>query len=433
MSDATGRVDTDRPPSLWRNTDFVRYLSGTFVTNLGDSLYTVAVVWLVFQLSGSTALTGVAQALLLLPWLLQAAAGPVVDRVSIRRLLVGTQLAQGVVVLAFPLAAATGHLSVALALAVIPALSLLALLLSPVRAALVPRIVAEDRLAEGNSALGTVTLGLDTVFEAVGGLLIAAVGTAALFVVDAATFLVAAVLYAGMSVPPAGDGDDAAGPADDGGLAGYVDDLGAGVRSLRGTVFVEMVFTSAVFHLAVGAMLAVLPAFGAARGGAATYGLLLGAFGVGRMAGTASAARLEGLPYGRWKAVTYVAAAGLWVGSVLAPSRALTVVLFGLAWVPAGVNGVLVSTLNQRVFPEAMLGRVSAIKGTASTATLPVGALVGGVAGTVLGATATMGLAAGGFLFVGLYFAARAPLRRLPSVRDVDPARFDVHPGQGED
>ena len=38
-----------------------------------------------------------------------------------------------------------------------------------------------------------------------------------------------------------------------------------------------------------------------------------------------------------------------------------------------------------------------------------------------------MGLAAAGFGFVGLYFALRPSLRRLPAMNDVDPAEFDVH------
>jgi MFS family permease len=96
MSDATAAEATDREyPPLHRNPDFVRFLSGQFVSNAGDSLYTVAVMWLVFELSGSTVLTGVANALLLLPYLLQIIAGPVVDRLPVKPVLVAAQVAQG--------------------------------------------------------------------------------------------------------------------------------------------------------------------------------------------------------------------------------------------------------------------------------------------------------------------------------------------------
>lgn len=117
--------------SLWRNRNFRRFFAGQFVTNAGDSLYTVAVLWLVFELSGSTFLTGIANALLLLPWLLQIFAGPIVDQLPLTPVLVGSQLLQGVVVLALPLAAVTGRLSVGVLLAVVPVLTLATLLMAP--------------------------------------------------------------------------------------------------------------------------------------------------------------------------------------------------------------------------------------------------------------------------------------------------------------
>ena len=190
-----------------------------------------------------------------------------------------------------------------------------------------------------------------------------------------------------------------------------------------------MLFTAAVFNFAVGVTLAILPAYGELLGGPAVYGLLLGALGVGRLVGSASASYLDGVPYGRLKAVTYLASALLWLGSVAAPTPALAVGLFGLAWISGGIDGVLTETLNQRVFPDDLLGRVSSIKGTASTATLPVGSLVGGLVAELLGTTATMALAAFGFGFVGIYFALRPSLRRLPATSEAEPDDFGVrHP-----
>jgi len=423
--------------SLWRNRDFLRFFGGQFVTNAGDSLYTVAVLWLVFELSGSTTLTGIANAMLLLPWLLQMFAGPIVDRLPLKPVLVGSQVLQGVVVLALPLAAATGRLSVGVLLAVVPVLTLATLLMAPMQATLVPRIVADERLSRANSALATVTLGLDMVFDALGGAFIAVFGATTLFLFDSVTFAVAGLLFAGI----AGPGSDAPGEnpeeTDESALrtvlASYVDDLRAGVDALRGTVFVELVFTTAVANFAVGVTLAILPAFGDALGGPAVYGLMLGALGVGRLVGSVVAPYLERVAYGRLLFVGHSVGACCWLAAVYAPSAALTVVLFGLAWVPAGVSGVLTSTLNQTVFPADILGRVSALKGTAAGATLPVGSLVGGVLAEVVGTTTTMGLAAFGFGFTGAYVLVRPRLRRLPPVADANPAAFDVTAASARD
>jgi MFS family permease len=421
-------ASADYPP-LRKNRDFLRFFFGQFVSNAGDSLYTVAILWSVFELSGSTALTGVANALLLLPFLLQIVAGPIVDRFPIRPVLVGSQAVQGVVVLALPLAAYTGNTTVALLLVSIPALSAMSLLAAPVPATLVPRIVADEQLPRSNSALATVTLGLDMIFDALGGVFIAAFGATALFLLDSVTFAVAALLFAGMAIPTVDGGDESAASA----LEAYADDLRAGIGVLRGTAFVDMLFASAVFNFAVGVTLAILPAYGELLGGPAAYGLLLGALGVGRLVGSASASSLNGVPYGRLKVVGSLLSAFLWLGSVSAPSPALTVVLFGLAWITAGVDGVLVETLNQRVFPADVLGRVSAIKGAASTATLPVGSLVGGLVAESLGTATTMRLAAFGFGFVGVHFALRRSLRTIPAIGEVEPSHVGVSESAGAD
>jgi MFS family permease len=415
----------EEEPPLRRNRDFRRFFAGQFVTNAGDSLYTVAILWLVFELSGSTVLTGIANAVLLLPWLLRILAGPVVDRLPLRPVLVGSQVLQDVVVLVLPVAAAMGRLSVAVLLAVVPVLALATLLMAPMQATLIPRIVADGRLSRANSALATVTLGLDIVFDALGGAFIAVFGATTLFLFDSVTFTVAGLLFVGIAVPASDATHRKAGQTDESALGSYIADLRAGIDGLRGTVFIELVFTTAV-NLATGVTLAILPAFGDGLGGPAVYGLLLGALGIGRLVGSLVASSFEDVGYGRLLLVGNSAAACYWLAAVYVPSPSLTVILFGLAWVPAGISGVLTSTLNQALFPADLLGRVSSTKGTASGATLPLGSLVGGIVAEVLGTTTTMGLAAFGFGFTGLYVLLRPRLRRLPAVTDAHPAAFDV-------
>lgn len=442
---------SDSAPSLWHNRDFRRFFAGQFVTNAGDSLYTVAVLWMTFELSGSTALTGAINAILLLPWLLQILAGPAVDRLPLKPLLVGSQVVQCVVVLVLPIAAATGHLRVELLFAVAPLLMLASLMMSPMQATLVPRIVPETRLSEANSALATVTLGLDMVFDALGGAFIALFGVTTLFLLDSVTFAVAGLLFAGIAlqsgerrgadgaastnVDSATDGsatnDSVAGDSapEESILAAYLADMREGIDALRGTVFVEFILMAAVANFATGVTLAILPAFGDGLGGPAVYGLLLAALGIGRLVGSLVAPYVEDVGYGRFLFVGNSLGACCWLGSVVAPSATLTVVLFGLAWVPAGASGVLTATLNQTVFLTDLLGRVSSVKGTASGATLPLGSLVGGVVAETLGVTPTMALAAFGFGFTGLYLLVRPRLRRLPAVTDADPAAFGVAVG----
>lgn len=416
--------------SLWRNRDFRFFFAGQFVTNAGDSLYTVAVLWLAFELSGSTLITGVLNAILLLPWLLQVFAGPLVDRLPLRAILVGSQVIQGVVVLVLPLAATTGHLSVGILFAVVPILMLATLPMAPMEITLLPRIVDDERLSGANSVLATVTLGLDMVFDAIGGGFIAAFGATALFLADSLTFALAALLFTSITLGPSANPDETretneAEPTVESALQSYVSDLRAGVDILRGTVFIELMLTTAVVNFTTGITLAILPEFGDNLGGPAVYGLLLGALGIGRLVGSVVGPYVEGVPYG-WVLISQGLGAGCWIAAVFTPSPVLTIVLFGLAWVPAAASGVLTSTLNQRVFPADLLGRISATKGTVSGSTLPLGSLVGGAVAEALGTTTTMALAASGFSFTAVHILLRPRLRQLPAVEAANPGDFDL-------
>jgi hypothetical protein len=59
---------------------FRRLFAGRVVTNVGDSLYFVAAMWLVYRLTGDPVYSGIAGFLTLAPAALQFLVGPLVDR-----------------------------------------------------------------------------------------------------------------------------------------------------------------------------------------------------------------------------------------------------------------------------------------------------------------------------------------------------------------
>jgi len=402
---------------LFRNADFARLFAGRLVTNAGDSLYAVAAMWLVYSLSGSTFYTGLAGFLTMGPQALQVFVGPLVDRWPVRSVLVSTQALQGVLVLVIPLAAWLGVLSVPLVLVVMPAVALLNQFVYPAQTAVLPRLVEREQLTAANSALSFAYQGTDMVFNGLAGLLVAAIGATALYLVDSVTFAAAVALFVGLHIPPAENPDDDAGAdaADpDGGQSGYVTDLRAGFSFVRGTVLVWMFGTGIVANALLGATIAVLPAFAAARGGPGTYGLLMAGVSAGILVGALSAPRFDGVPFGRLSIGAFAAGAVAWFAALAAPSTTATVVVFSLAFVPIGVTNVVAAAMMQRLVPESLLGRVTALIGSASTAIMPLGSLLGGAAGDAFGAPAVMVAGGLGMLWIVVYVAAIPALRTLP-------------------
>jgi len=419
---------------LRSNRAFLRLLGGRLVTNAGDSLYYIAAMWLVFDLTGSPLYTGVAGFLVRVPSAISFLNGPLVDRWSLRRVLVGTQLANGLLVLVIPLAAWTGTLSVWVILAVLPLVTFVNQFVYPAQNAALPRLVEDDHLAKANSLLSAAYQGADMTFNAVSGVLIAVVGAVTLFVVDSVTFGVALLLFAGITVPsiPA-TGEEESEETDDaeeGVVADYLTELRAGFAYVRGSLLVVLLAGVVVANVAAGAILGVMPAFAATVGGADAYGLLMAAYAGGSLAGTVLASYVDDWQFGRFAVMSNVATGLLFVVALEVGWFPVTLGLFFLTFVPVGAFNILFFTMLQSAVDDELLGRVSSLVTSAAGAAIPVGSALGGAAAASLGSRFVMYWWAAGNLFFGLYVAARPALRSLPPATDITSAMLQQNEGR---
>ena len=412
--------------TVLRNRTFRRLFAGRLVTNAGDSLYYVAAMWLVYHLGGSAFYTGLAGALTLAPQALQFLAGPLVDRWRIGRTLVGTQLVQAALVLAIPAASLTGHLSVELVLVVMPLLSLCNQFVYPAETAALPRIVDDDELVDANSAFSFAYQGTNMAFNAAGGILVALVGAVAIYALDAVTFAVAAALFALARVPAREDADEDTTTDETAAVADYFEKLRAGVDYVRGTVLVPVMAGSVVVNFTIGATMAVLPAFAAGRGGPETYGYLLAAITGGMLVGALVASPMKRRSLFALSAVGFGVGGALWLAALSVPWTLGTAALFCLAWIPVGVTNVVFAAFKQSVVPDDLLGRVSSVTASVSTAAAPLGSLLGGALAEVWGPTTVVAATGVGFLFVTLGWVVHPTLRGMPAVEEIDPEAYGL-------
>lgn len=404
--------------SVLENRDFRRLLAARGVSVLGDGLYTVAAMWLVYALSGSTAMTGLAGVLTRAPAVFKVLVGPLVDRARLGRVLVLSELAQAALVVVVPLAALWGYLDVPVVLAVMPLLAVANLFAGPAQNAAIPRIVPEDSLVRANSVGVILVKAVDASARGIAGLLIAAVGAVGVYVLDAATFVIAALLFVLVSIP-ARDRDP-----DPLSVGSYLADLRAGLGVVSESVVGRMLVASLLASFLTGATLAVLPAFADGIGGPGAYGLLLAGFTVGQVVGSGGASLVEDWPMGRVTATGMVLAAGLWIAGVALPGILATAALLTLSRVPIGVYNVSASSVLQTGVPDDLLGRVSAAVGSATGLALPAGMALGGLAGEAIGAGTVMYASGIGTALMGLYWFVVPALRRFEPPTAVTPGGF---------
>lgn len=413
---------------LLTNTTFRRLFVGRVITDTGDSLYYIGTMWLVWELTGSTLYTGIAGALVQVPNALRFLLGPLVDRWRLRRILLGTQVVNGVGVLIVPLAAWTGQLSVWVVLGLIPVLNFVNNLVYPAQNAALPEIVGDERLTAANSLFSTTLRTVDTAANAVAGGIIAAVGAVTLFLVDAVTFAAAGLLFAGVAMPSADadTGDDATEESDDGDDGGYLTELRAGFAYIRGSAVVAVLVAGmAVNFVSYGAN-AVMPAFADGLGGSGTYGLLLAGFGVGNFVGSGGAFLVDDYPFGPLSVGCFAVSGILWLLGVAVPGTLPTVALLAASMVPTGAFNVLLGSMIQSAVDTDYLGRVSSLMGSLVTAMMPAGALLGGAAAELVGTTTLMYGSGASSIVLAAVFLVHPALRSIPTVASANEASLGL-------
>lgn len=186
--------------SLLRKPGVPRYLWSQLSAEVGSRITRegLPVVAIAIAGAGAPALALLA-ALYTLPSLVAGnLVGQIVDRHAARPLLVGSNVARAVILMAIPLLFLLHHLTLVL-IAWVTALAALSSLVARVaRHAYLPKLVGRDRLEEGNAWVGTAESLGETTGPGIMGLLIQTVGAPFAIAFDAASNLLAALLLTGL-------------------------------------------------------------------------------------------------------------------------------------------------------------------------------------------------------------------------------------------
>lgn len=176
---------------LRRRPELRRLFLAHSVSRAGDAFNSVALVVLVYRLTGSGLGVAATVAFEVAPVLLLGAfAGILVDRFPRRRVMVAADLLRAS--LAVVLAFYSNHVAVAYAVAF--GLSVGAIAFNPASSSVVPEVVDGDELVDANTALWTVAVAAQVVLAPTAGLLVAAAGPSVAFGLNAASYLVSALL-----------------------------------------------------------------------------------------------------------------------------------------------------------------------------------------------------------------------------------------------
>ncbi len=392
-------------PSLWRNRDFVVFMTAQTLSSVGDSISYVALPLLVLHVTGSVVQMGVVTALAgAASTVTGVFAGVVTDRVDRRALLLVCDVARCLLYAVIPLAWLFSP-QTWLLYVVVPLAGAFSMLFQVAYVAVVPRLVAPGQITKANGHLyGTYAV------ASVGGSMLAGVlsglwGPAAAIAIDAGSFALSALGISLLRLRPAAvspstsaDGalEAEATRREAEGVSGRraaLREFAAGARFLWGhpvlrslTVLLSML-TFLTFGLP-DLLVYYLKHDLAQPDGSVGYVLAFATVGsLGAAVVVAPARRLLGfgLCWIGAYAVAGVAVAGVGLATGVPVVAALATILLFCT----GVAGICSMSLRQEVTPDHLLGRVTSAFWTLHSALGPVGAAVLTAGAAHYGVTAT--------------------------------------------
>jgi MFS family permease len=407
---------------LYRDRRFATYWTGQAVSELGDRISELALPLIAITILGASSIeVGVLTAAVWAPQLLSLLMGAWVDQQQHkRRLLILSDVLQGLAVASLPLVYWLGSLSLVQLVVVALVAGVGRTIAQTAYAPFFASLVSREQYVEANSLLSTTRSGSFVAGPALGGALIQLLGAPVAMVVDAVSFGISAHLTGRVRVTerPPEDHPETLLRRAAGGF-GYLWRHPYMAASLR-------CCTTLNFFSFVAAALVVLYANRTLGLSAGAIGLAFGVGALGALVGAVLASRIaRTIGTGRTIAVGVV---------LFSAPYALIPLASGPDWARAAVLSVVeaisgfgimlfdinLNALQTAVVHDDLRSRVSGAFSTVNYGIRPLGALVGGILGDVVGIGPTLVLAAAGGALSFLWLVG-TPILTTHTIEELQP------------
>ena len=389
-SEAVGPQSTD---AARRRLPIVALFAAQFFSRAGNAIALIAVPIIALTETGSALAAGVAGVFATVPLVIGGALGGVlVDRFGYRTSSMVADVASGLTVVAIPALSATVGLPFGVLLALVFLGGLLDAPGDTAKTVLVPDLaeLARKPLARAAGAQSTVERTASMAGAGIAGALVALAGPMPALVVDAAGFAVSTLLVA-LLVPRRTATSDAALAENDHAKGGFV----AGIRFIASSPLLRAIVLLVTLTNAIDAagMTVLKPVYATeVLLDPATLGFMVGCFAAGALTGSALFGAFGHRYSGRLMFATCFVLAGAPPYFAMALGAPLPVLLpvLGLSGLAAGALNPMMATAMYGLVPDGMRARVFGATTAGVAASMPLGALLGGLAVEQAGLVATL-------------------------------------------
>ena len=417
--------DRPRRGGLWHHLDFRRLWIGESVSQFGSTISQLALPLVaILILHASTFEVGLLVTSQMVAFLIVGLpAGAWVDRMRFRAVLVVNDLLRALALASVPVAHWLGVLSIEQLYAVALLTGICTVFFDVAYQSYLPQLVERDQLVEGNAKLQATESVSQIAGPSAGGVLIQVLTAPYAVLLDAVSFLWSASWVAAISArPPKPE------RRPDRNLRR---EIGEGLRFVLGNRLLRSIamctgssnlfgaMAAAVFYVLLARELALSPGW---------IGLIESTSAIGGLTGSFLARRFAER-VGQGPAI-WISALAMGPFGFVAPfvQRDWTLGLLAFAqaamWVSVVIYNITQVSFRQSLCPPELLGRMNATMRFLVWGTMPLGGILGGLLGSVIGVRQTLFVVAvgGAMVFLPVFLSPLRTMRELPSYAAEEPA-----------
>ncbi len=176
---------------IFINKNITALFSGQLISQMGDSMFLIGLMWLVLDMTGSKAIMGTVAMISHIPIIIFSLfAGVFVDTYNRKKIMLIADLGRAIIILIIPVSYFLNVISIPIIIFTAVILSTFASAFNPARDSIVPFLVDGENLIRTNSLIQVSNYIAILLGPALAAALISIIGVAHLFTIDSVTFII---------------------------------------------------------------------------------------------------------------------------------------------------------------------------------------------------------------------------------------------------
>lgn len=350
-----------------QNVNFRNFWYGQLISQLGDRIHTLAVIWLVYNWYNSGAAVGAVLIAATLPaFLISPFAGNILDKYDRKRIMIICDIVRSVFVLGLAVLAFLDKLDLPVILFFTVIISIGAAFFNPATMAIMPSIVKKEELTQAN-AFYQLSINVSAALGfMLGGGLIALIGIPAAFLINGVSFLLSAFFIARIAYTHL--------PAKL--KTNFIQDFKEGWKITKGIPLITKLFGPIiVINFFLAALFILIPVFaeGVFSRGSTGLGMMMTSLTLGMFLGALIMSKGQpGISTHRllFSSLLFIGLAFLVMG--LLQQFYLHLLMYALVGLSLNVSNIALMALFQKIVPNEVRGKVFGLLTAASVSSQPI-------------------------------------------------------------